>query len=274
VLVEVIHDMTALSAYVEGVGLLGPGFGDWPRAVPILAGVEAYVTQATVIPMLDVLPPAERRRSGRVVRIALAVGLEATSSAREGSAILPSVFSSSGGDGQNCHQLCEVLATGDRHVSPTLFHNSVHNAVAGYWSIATGAKAPSTVLCAYDASFAAGLLEAMTQVVVDKAAVLLVAYDVQYPEPLHSKRPIADAFAVALVLSPESCASSIARLTVELTDSPADRMPEGQLEALRTAVPAARSLPLLRQLARREKSRVTIEYLDTRRVAVGVAPCG
>ena len=167
-----------------------------------------------------------------------------------------------------------MLATSDRQVSPTRFHNSVHNVAAGYWSIATGAKARSNALCANDASFAAGLLEALTQVIVDQATVLLVAYDVPYPEPLHAKRPIADALGVALVLAPEARASSLARLTAAFTDSPANRIPDAQLEALRTSIPAARSLPLLRQLARREQARVTIDYLDLQRVAVEVAPCG
>jgi hypothetical protein len=265
--------MTALSAYIEGIGFLGPGFCDWPSAAPVLAGSAPYVARATVLPVPEVLPPAERRRTGRVVKLALAVGLEATSSAGEDRAKLPSVFSSSSGDGDNCHDLCEVLATSDRQVSPTRFHNSVHNAASGYWSIATGARAPSSALCAHDASFAAGLLEALTQVVVDETTVLLVAYDVRYREPLHTKRPIADALGVALVLAPEARASSIARLTAALTDSPANRIPDAALEALRISIPAARSLPLLRQLARREQARVTIDYLDTQRVAVEIAPC-
>ena len=34
--------------------------------------------------------------------------------------------------------------------------------------------------------------------------MLLVAYDTEYPQPLHAKRPIPDAFGVALVLTPEN----------------------------------------------------------------------
>jgi hypothetical protein len=266
--------MTPLSGYIEGVGFIGPGLADWPSAGAVLAGSTTYVAKATELPALEVLPPAERRRTGRVVKLALTVGLEATSRARADRAVLPSVFCSSSGDGDNCHELCEALATGDRQVSPTKFHNSVHNAAAGYWSIATGARAPSNALCAYDASFAAGLLEALTQVVVDRTAVLLVAYDAQFHGPLHVKRPIADALGVALVLTPEERASSVARVSVALTDLPAHRLADAQLEALRTSIPAARSLPLLRQLARREPARVIIDYLGPPQVAVEVAPCG
>ena len=62
-----------------------------------------------------------------------------------------------------CHEICQALALAAREVSPTRFANSVHNAAAGYWSIATGSMMESNVLCAFDASFVAGLLDAMTQ---------------------------------------------------------------------------------------------------------------
>ena len=118
----------------------------------------------TVLPAPAVLPTAERRRSGRVVKLALAVAAEACTRAGKDPAKLPSVFTSSGADGLNCHELCVALALPSREISPTRFSNSVHNAAAGYWSIGTRAERDSTVLCAYDASFAAGLLEALVQV--------------------------------------------------------------------------------------------------------------
>jgi hypothetical protein len=50
-------------------------------------------------------------------------------------------------------------------------------------------------------------------------------------------------------------------------------MADAALEALRGSVPAARSLPLLAQLARRAPGRVAIEYLDGPRLALEVSPC-
>ncbi len=196
--------MTQLSACVRGIGLLGPGFDDWTSGVSVLAGVAPYIPRATVLPVPSGLPAAERRRTGTVVRLALAIGFEAASRAGANPAELPTVFSSSGGDGSNCHEICQTLATGERQLSPTRFHNSVHNAASGYWSIAAGATPSSSVLCAYDATFGAALLEALTQVLVDQTPVLLVAYDSAYPEPLHGVRPIPDAFGVAMVLAPVS----------------------------------------------------------------------
>ena len=138
------------------------------------------------------------------------------------------------------------MSLANREISPTRFANSVHNAAAGYWSIGTGAMAESNVLCAFDASFAAGLLEALTQVAVDEAPILLVAYDSEYPQPLHAKRPIPDAVGVALVLTPQPLDSSVARMDAAFTDLSYDRLTDPVLEALRSECPAARSLPLLR----------------------------
>ncbi len=263
----------SLSAYVSGLGILGPGLSNWTEAAAVLAGRAAYAPAPTVLPAPTHLAAAERRRTGRVVKLALAIAIESTAQAGEDPAQLASVFSSSGGDGQNCHELCQALALAGREISPTRFANSVHNAAAGYWSIATRAMTESNVLCAFDASFSAGLLEAMSQVVVDGAPVLLVAYDSEYPQPLHAKRPLPDAFGVALVLTPQRRASSSARLDAMLTDDAFDRMADPALEELRGAIPAARSLPLLCLLARGQAGCAVLEYLDVSRVAVQVTPC-
>jgi len=142
-----------LFGYVGGIGVLGPGLNDWPQTAAVLSGQQPYVAAPTVLPVPAMLPPAERRRTGRVVKVALAVALEATSNAGANPERMPSVFSSSGSDGHICHEICQALALTAREVSPTRFSNSVHNVAAGYWSIATGSMSESNVLCAFDASF-------------------------------------------------------------------------------------------------------------------------
>lgn len=242
--------MPGLTAYVQGIGLLGPGLDSWPTCASALSGAAGFSPRPTVVPAPSALPPAERRRTGTSVRLALAVGLEAATRAGLDPATLPSVFASSGGDGENCHEICKTLASSDRQLSPTRFHNSVHNAPAGYWGIATGATPPASVLCAYDASFAAGMLEALTQVLAASTPVLLIASDTAYQEPLRSKRPITDSFGVALVLTPSAGPASLARICAQLTDLPPQQMSDAPLEALRSSIPAARSLPLLSLIAR------------------------
>jgi hypothetical protein len=262
-----------LCAYLSGIGILGPGLGDWRQAASVLRAERSYVGAPTVLPVPAMLPPAERRRTGRVVKLALAVASEAAGQAGVDPAALASVFSSSGSDGHICHEICQALALPAREVSPTRFSNSVHNVAAGYWSIATGSMAESNVLCAFDASFIAGLLESMAQVVVDRKSVLLVAYDTEYPPPLHAKRPIPDAFGVAMVLGPEKTPASFAHLDLALTDEQPEPLEDPQLEALRMAIPAARSLPLLRLLARAGAGRIVLDYLDVSRAAVRVERC-
>ena len=223
------------------------------------------------------LPPAERRRAGLSVKAAIAVGRQALELSGMPASNLATVFASSGADSVNCHEICSALATSDRVISPTRFHNSVHNAPSGYWSISSQSMATSSVVCAFDGSFAAGLLEALTQVVTESQPVLLIAYDTDYPEPLLSLRAIPDTFGLALLLSPQASAHSVGRLTLErdgaFTADAADRLEVAALEALRSEFPAARGLPLLHALALRQKRRVVTDYLEGMQLAVHVQPC-
>ena len=265
-----------LTVFVEGIGLVGPGFSSWEEGRQHLAGLTPYASQKTLLPSPMSLPPAERRRAGAVIKVSLAVGHEAVDAAGLSAAELPSVFSSSSGDGINCHEICSALASSDRLISPTRFHNSVHNAASGYWSISTGAMPSASVLCAYDGSFAAGLLEAMTKAVIDDTPVLLVAYDTDYPEPLRSKRPLPDTMGVALVIRPGASARSLARITLQgsngLTTAAATVMSDAGLEFLRQTIPAARALPLLQALAQQQAAALVLDYLDGTQLALEVAP--
>lgn len=265
--------MSALVAYVNGVGLRGPGLEGWHASRPVLAGRTAYFRAPTVLPTASRLPSAERRRVGAVVRIALAVADELPAGLLAHEQGLPTIFSSSGGDGANFHAICETLASEDRHLSPTRFHNSVHNASSGYWSIATQDMSASNVLCAHDASFGAGLLEAMAQLGVDGGTVALVAYEADYPEPLRSARPIPDAFGIALELSSEANAATLARIVVSLSDAPAVPLLDRDLEALRVAIPSARGLSLLEAIAVRRSGCCIVEYLEDLSIELEIEPC-
>ncbi|HEU4458410.1 MAG TPA: beta-ketoacyl synthase chain length factor [Methylibium sp.] len=236
---------------LRGIGVVGPGLADAAQALTALRAPAAWSAAPTVIPAPALLPPAERRRAGAVVKLSLAVAQEACAQAGVEPAALATVFSSSSGDGANCHALCEALATPDRAVSPTRFTNSVHNAAAGYWHIATVNRQPSTSLCAHDASFAAGLLEAAMQVQATGRPVLLVVGDVPYPQPLLATRPITDSFGVAWVLDRVEAQDAVATLDLATTDRAGDdtRCASAGFEAVRLGIPAARCLPLLERLA-------------------------
>ena len=180
------------------------------------------------------------------------------------------------GDGDTCHAICEALAGADRLISPTRFHNSVHNAPAGYWSIATRDAARLDQPCAFDASFAAGLLEAAALVAADGERVLLVAYDAPYPEPLRAMRPVPDAFALALrARAAARAAARWRRSSIKAAGARPDTLDAGALESMRRAIPAARALPLLHRIACGGAG-TRGDRLPRRawRLEVAVAPCG
>jgi hypothetical protein len=259
-----------LTASLQGIGVLGPGLSDWVSTAAIFRNEMRYEPAATRLPAPEALPPAERRRAGRIIKLALAVGAEAVAQARADAHNLPTVFSSSGGDGDNCTEICLTLAGEDRQISPTRFHNSVHNAAAGYWSIGHGCRRPSTSLCAADASFGAGLLEALAQLASGAESVLALAYDADYPQPLRARRGIPDCMGIALLLSPAGKPQALAQLRLELTSEAPTSLQNAQLETLRRSIPAARGLPLLECLARGRAGSVSLDYLDGTRLAIGV----
>lgn len=261
-----------LTVHVQGIGVYGPGLTGWAQTADVLAGRQAYAPAPLQLPAPEALPAAERRRAGTTIKLAFAVGFEAIRQAGADASTLRSVFSSSGGDCDNCHAILETLASADRAVSPTRFHNSVHNAPSGYWSIATACRATTTSLCAYDGSFAAGLLEAATQVHSAQEPCLLLTYDTPYPGPLGAPRRISQPFGLALVLAPAAGAGTLARLDLALARQAPQRLDDAALDALRLGAPAARGLPLLRAIARGIPSQVTLEYLEGMSLDVSLRP--
>lgn len=174
---------SVLSAGIAGIGFWTRGLPSWEAARSYLAdGRLAEAAPARPSPQL--LAANERRRAPETVAVALEVALAACTAAGRDPATLPSVFASTQGDMDITDYMCATLADQPRTISPTRFHNSVHNAAAGYWTIGAGAMAPATALSAYDATFAQGLLEAMVQLASGSDAVLLVAYDGSAKGPL------------------------------------------------------------------------------------------
>jgi hypothetical protein len=264
-----------MRCYIEGIGLCGPGLDGWESSLPVLRGEAAYLPAPTHVVPSPLLPPNERRRAARIVKLALAVGTEAFAAAAREAIDTATVFASSGADGETIHEILDVLASPQRELSPTRFHNSVHNAASGYWSIATGATAASTSLCCYDDSFTAGLLEAAVQATITEQSVALIAYDVEYPPPLNAVRPISAAFAVALVLSPRPVPTAFASIDLALRPGLYAASPAAPaLESLRQNTPAARSLPLLEALARRQDFEITLSYLDDMALTLHITPLG
>ena len=252
-------------ARVVGVGLLGPGLPGWAASQAVLAGEAAWQEAAVVLPPPGILSATERRRTSPAVRLALAVATEAAAASGLPPESLRTVFGSGNGDGLTVGAILEELSRPECLVSPTQFHNSVHNAAAGYWSIGVGSQRPATCLGCHDWTFGASLMKAVAECETEGEPVLLCVYDVPMPPPISAHRPTAGLFGAGLVLAPDGPGP---RLRLRWEAEPArDTEPRCcALRGLATNNPAARSLRLLEGLARGGSDRLDIALLDGRLV--------
>jgi hypothetical protein len=245
--------------FLEAVGFAVPGMPSWQSARATLRGESPYVPAPLLAHAPELLPANERRRATPAVRLAFQAAEDAVRATALPAARLATVFASSDADLAIIHRISSALAKTPRLISPTDFHNSVHNAASGYWHIATASCAASSTVCAYDGSFAAGLLEACTQVVVDGHDTLLVAFDLPAPAPLDAKRPMTHAASVALLLTQTRGERALGSLSCALVrDIDESRLEDPALEALRAGNPATRALPLLVRIARRDPGCVVL----------------
>jgi Beta-ketoacyl synthase, N-terminal domain len=256
---------------IEGIALLAPGLPDWVTSQPILTGAQPYSSTPLVLPQPPELSPAERRRAIPSVKLAFTVAAAAVRMAGRTPQNLATVFASSGVDGETIESILTALTTPNREVSPTRFGNSVHNATAGSWGLSMQCQEASTSVCAHDASFTAGLLEAATQVAATSRPILFVAYDLPYSGALHAVRPLTGPFGAAFMLSPDPTKYAL-RIDFTATEGNETGCADAELETLRSGNPAARSLPLLIGLARGRPDRVRLN-LARGGLLVDIEPC-
>lgn len=253
--------MESLDVHIEGIGWWSPGVADWSHAATVLRAHAGWPHGGDAQPAAQVLPPTERRRAPEPVRIACEVGAQACAMAARDPADLAVVFTSMHGDLAITDAMCATLAADPFQLSPTRFHNSVHNAPAGYWTVATRCQAASSALSAWRGSFAAGLLEAAVETLAETAPVLFVACDVAARGPLAEVVDAARSFGAALVLAPTRGPRTLATLRLR-REVPAD----GAADA-----PHASALALLGVLARAEPAQVRLADGATGALAIEVA---
>lgn len=238
--------MTVLSVDIAGIGFWTRGLPSWAAACDFLRDGSVDET-APAKPASRLLAANERRRAPETVAVALEVALAACEAAGADPALLPSVFVSMHGDLAITDYMCSTLTEDPRAISPTKFHNSVHNAAAGYWTIGTACNKPATALSSGDGTFALGLLEAVSQLQSGEPAVLLAAYDSQSTGPLAAISSSDGLLGGALVLMAHA-AKPVARLQVEFVNMSAPVAP-GKLAGYVGANAMAPMLPLFEALA-------------------------
>jgi Beta-ketoacyl synthase, N-terminal domain len=244
-----------MRAFVQSPSFVAPGCDGFGALGSLLRNQSEYIPAELPVWQSSLLPPNERRRATASVRLAFRVAEQCAQSATE----LALVFCSSDGDLPVAQRICSALSEAAPQVSPTDFHNSVHNAPAGYWSIASHAVGPATAIAAYDHSFAAGLLEAMTLVQVEAQATLLVCYEVPSTPPLLVKRHIALPMAAGMVLTPSATPHTLAELSLTVGDAATSQSRHPLLREWQFANPAGRALPLLECLVLRQSRTVVLQ---------------
>ena len=250
----------AIEVAVLGIGVWSPEWTDWNSAAAVLCGNVDIAANAAARPAPAILPPTERRRAPESVLLGVDVALQACTMAGIAPADLPHVFASSYGELSISDYLCETLAKAPLEVSPIRFHNSVHNAPAGYWAIAAGCTRSSTAISAGDSTFGAGLLETALTVSSNASPALLSVYDVPATGPLRDVVACSTKFGVGFVLAPDQ-PNAVARLRIRrAADGKPTELAQAAsvLHAVHRENPAARSLALLQAMARKEPGAIRI----------------
>ena len=240
-----------MRVWLSGIGISAAGVPDWDSARAIIAGERDFEAAEYNYRAPELLSGAERRRCPVSVKLALDVAEQARIMAGVEGADLAGVFASMTGDGPIVTRSMETLATSPRHMSPTDFHNSVHNAAVGYWAIAAGSLHGATSLTAAEDSFAMALLKGAMQALSGSVPVLLCAYEVPFPAPLDIKAGIPVPFGAALVLHGEAPANCLVSLDIALEAGEAT--PSRPLRDFWSGVfdtnPAARIIPIAEEIA-------------------------
>ncbi len=231
-----------------GLGAWSPTFSDWSS---FCRGLRTGEWSTDVVLQPTLISPRERRRAPQLVKMAIEVMDQACKMASLSPSDVAVVFSSAMGDMQITDYMCRALAETPKLISPTRFHNSVHNAAPGYWSITTGAFTPTSAVSGHEHTATVAFVEAAIQVIEENTPVVLVTQEVAAPIPLFDACPSEQAFSAAFLMTPAGF-SETATCSVEFSVLPettawpaADSRLKGDYESSF----GARLLPLMTAIA-------------------------
>ena len=229
------------------LAVLGTGVSFQSEEIAKQQGYEGCDMQA------ELLPAMLRRRTSVATKMAFAAAERACRSADIAPSELPVIFTSSLGETGVTDKLCSAIAHQQFPVSPTQFHNSVHNTASGYWSIAVGNKHPAMAMAGYQDGFALALLEAWGQLHTIEEKLLLVCFE-ETPPPLWlpDNKWIGCASAFVLAVGDAVSGESV-RISQPYCD---DENPVARHYAEMT--PALAAMPLLEAIRQGHSGRVQI----------------
>ena len=265
---------TTVQCLVLGCGAWGPGFHNWRELSELLLNPDMDELTFTK-PEPKIIPANERRRAPLLVKMAVETSCQAVVAADLPPQQLACVFASGLGDTDITDYLCRALTTELKQLSPTKFHNSVHNAPAGYWTISTGCMEASNSISAYRHTVGMAMFEAVSQCVEHQQPVLITVYDAQvcavFEELFHCKQNLALSLVIAPV-TPARTSAPLLTLSTCSTHRPDtssnlesnSRLGNNALANMLAYNPTAELAAVMESLARLEKDkqqRITPHYL-------------
>ncbi|MDG6774332.1 beta-ketoacyl synthase chain length factor [Thiomicrorhabdus sp. ZW0627] len=256
-------------AYIESIGLQAPGLESWQASQEVLQDKQPYQSEPLSKYSPKFLPANERRRTTDTIKLALRTAEEAVENySEEQISQMPTLFACVDGDTTISAKMVEAVMEEEPMISPIHFHNSVHNAPAGYWMIGQHNQQAASAISAGDYQIANTLIEAITQLSNAHPKVLLVIYDLPINPEIKKHSPEVQAFACALVLSLQPTADSIAEIELTLSDKiykidPVEAFPENK---------AAEFLPVLKSIAKREAGEFHFPLSAKQAISLNLTP--
>ncbi|WP_233841455.1 beta-ketoacyl synthase chain length factor [Dyella sp. 2HG41-7] len=157
----------------------------WQAWAPGLDTVEAWrawahqpvrIDDDNAQPSCDFLPAMQRRRLSRLARMTMHVAWPLCAEGEQ----LPFVFASRHGETPRTYALLSDVAQ-EQPLSPTQFGLSVHNAIAGQWSILRGQHGESVAVAGEADTFEHAMVEAATLLSDGARSVLVVIAEERPP---------------------------------------------------------------------------------------------
>ncbi|WP_373019565.1 beta-ketoacyl synthase chain length factor [Thiomicrorhabdus sp.] len=258
-------------AYIESIGLQAPGLEGWQASQDVLRDAQPYQSVPLSKYSPQFLPANERRRTTDTIKLALRTAEEAVENySEEQISQMPTLFACVDGDTTISAKMVEAVMAEEPMISPIHFHNSVHNAPAGYWMIGKHNQQAASAISAGDYQIANTLIETLTQLSAAHPKVMLVVYDLPIDPEIKKHSPDFQAFAFSMVLSLQPTPDSIAEIELTLSDE----MPQNDPVKAFPENKAAEFLPVLKSIAKRQSGAFRFPLSAKQAIRLNLTPSG
>ncbi len=140
-------------------------------------GMPVTDEQKVTIPASDFLPSRVKRRMSRLTQMVIHTTYQAREVAGLLDTDLPLILGTANGEIEAMGSILQTMFSDPPYISPSLFHNSVHNTAAGYWSILGKKHQGSTTITAGDLTGEYSLLDAISRLDTRTKLIQLTAGD-------------------------------------------------------------------------------------------------